>query len=142
MTVELLISSLLRAAKAISAIVDTDSPNDIARLFARAAGLAREHDVIVVGPSGERRLLVALPNHHWLVIALASGACGGGLLGTIKGVALESPNRPWSRASLSNEAVRRLTIPRIMLAGLCHKENFPSPRFPLGISDIAASLRA
>lgn len=37
--------------------------------------------------------------------------------------------------------LKRFTSPRILLVGLYHPENFPLPRFHLGISDIAYAIR-
>jgi len=42
---------------------------------------------------------------------------------------------------VSAVALRRLSRPRVALASLYHPENFPLPRFPLGISDIARAIR-
>lgn len=46
-----------------------------------------------------------------------------------------------STASLDEHAVYRLTKPKVILASLYHPENFPLPRFPLGISDLARAAR-
>lgn len=42
---------------------------------------------------------------------------------------------------LTKEQRNRLTRPRVLIAALYHPENFPLPRFPLGISDLARALR-
>jgi hypothetical protein len=42
---------------------------------------------------------------------------------------------------VSEQALFRLTRPRIRLVALCHPETFPLPRFPLGISDLARAIR-
>jgi radical SAM superfamily enzyme YgiQ (UPF0313 family) len=55
------------------------------------------------------------------------------------------PNRPqsWlSLATLDDQALHRLTHPRVLLAALYHPEYFPLPRFPLAISDVARAARA
>jgi len=44
--------------------------------------------------------------------------------------------------SLTNAQKHRLVRPRISIIALYHPENFPLPRFALGISDIARSLRS
>ncbi|HEX8535163.1 MAG TPA: cobalamin-dependent protein [Allosphingosinicella sp.] len=48
----------------------------------------------------------------------------------------------WVREAVVGEAAyRRLSWPHVKLVSLYHPENFPLPRFALGISDIARSLR-
>lgn len=42
---------------------------------------------------------------------------------------------------ISQQVVYRLLHPKILLISLCHPENFPFPRFALGISDIAEAIR-
>ncbi|UWE10851.1 B12-binding domain-containing radical SAM protein [Actinacidiphila bryophytorum] len=46
-----------------------------------------------------------------------------------------------SSARLDDQAVYRLSRPVVLLAALYHPENFPLPRFPLGISDVARAAR-
>ncbi|MFE2024317.1 radical SAM protein [Streptomyces hygroscopicus] len=55
---------------------------------------------------------------------------------------LESPAEWLSLADLAPEAEYRLSRPRVLLAALYHPENFPLPRFPLGISDVARAARS
>lgn len=43
--------------------------------------------------------------------------------------------------TFSEKQRQRLTLPRVLLVALYHPENFPLPRFPLGISDLARALR-
>lgn len=47
-----------------------------------------------------------------------------------------------SEARISATGLHRLTRPNILLAALYHPENFPLPRFPLGISDVARAARS
>jgi hypothetical protein len=46
-----------------------------------------------------------------------------------------------SLASVDTQALRRLSLPAVMLVALYHPEHFPLPRFPLGISDVARAAR-
>lgn len=46
-----------------------------------------------------------------------------------------------SSCQVSDSMMNRLSFPKIKLAALYHPENFPLPRFALGISDIARSIR-
>ncbi|MDA3644329.1 radical SAM protein [Saccharopolyspora indica] len=45
-------------------------------------------------------------------------------------------------AEITREGRHRLLRPRLLLASLYHPENFPLPRFPLAISDLARAARA
>ncbi|MGH3778149.1 MAG: B12-binding domain-containing radical SAM protein [Pseudonocardiaceae bacterium] len=45
-------------------------------------------------------------------------------------------------AAITPEGRYRLLRPRVLLASLYHPENFPLPRFPLGISDLARAARS
>lgn len=47
-----------------------------------------------------------------------------------------------SYAEITSEGKRRLLRPRLLLASLYHPENFPLPRFPLAISDVARAARS
>lgn len=55
---------------------------------------------------------------------------------------VEDPDSWLSLARLDATAVERLSRPDVLLAALYHPENFPLPRFPLGISDVARAARA
>ncbi len=57
-------------------------------------------------------------------------------------LALETPSHWLSLADLAPDAVERLSRPRLLLAALYHREYFPLPRFPMGISDVARAARA
>jgi hypothetical protein len=58
------------------------------------------------------------------------------------GIGLDTPTSWLSTATLSPTALHRLTQPRVLLAALYHPENFPLPRFPLAISDLARAARS
>jgi hypothetical protein len=62
-------------------------------------------------------------------------------LGGDAAVRLARPDAWVSRGHAGNEAIRLLDRPHVKLVSLYHPENFPLPRFALGISDIARSLR-
>ncbi|WNI18054.1 B12-binding domain-containing radical SAM protein [Actinacidiphila sp. ITFR-21] len=51
------------------------------------------------------------------------------------------PDSWLSTAVLEESAVERFSRPDVLLAALYHPENFPLPRFPLGISDVARAAR-
>jgi radical SAM superfamily enzyme YgiQ (UPF0313 family) len=46
-----------------------------------------------------------------------------------------------SKCYLKQSQIELLSEPSIRLIVLCHKENFPLPRFALGVADLAASVR-
>jgi hypothetical protein len=55
---------------------------------------------------------------------------------------LRDPESWHSSAELTDSGVRRLFKPEILLVALYHPENFPLPRFPLAISDVARAARS
>ncbi|WP_216641987.1 MULTISPECIES: B12-binding domain-containing radical SAM protein [Nocardia] len=55
---------------------------------------------------------------------------------------MERSDHAVSPVGLTTDGHRRLAHPHIKLVGLYHPEFFPLPRFPLGISDLARSVRA
>lgn len=55
---------------------------------------------------------------------------------------LERPGSWLSPARLDEHAEYWLSRPVVLLAALYHPENFPLPRFPLGISDVARAARS
>jgi radical SAM superfamily enzyme YgiQ (UPF0313 family) len=57
-------------------------------------------------------------------------------------IVLDWPEREISSGTISGKALTRLSRPHIRMVALYHLENFPFPRFPLGISDIAAAVRS
>jgi hypothetical protein len=57
-------------------------------------------------------------------------------------VHIEHPGNWLSPARLDEHAEYRLSRPVMLLAALYHPENFPLPRFPLGISDVARAARS
>lgn len=57
-------------------------------------------------------------------------------------ITLSDPDSWLSAAEITPEGRHRLLRPRLLLASLYHPENFPIPRFPLAISDLARAARA
>jgi hypothetical protein len=57
-------------------------------------------------------------------------------------VVISDPDTWLSLAEITPEGRNRLLRPRLLLASLYHPENFPLPRFPLAISDLARAARA
>jgi radical SAM superfamily enzyme YgiQ (UPF0313 family) len=58
------------------------------------------------------------------------------------GIHFDDPCSWLSTATLTRDAVHRLSCPRILLAALYRKDVFPLPRFSLSISDLARAARA
>lgn len=57
-------------------------------------------------------------------------------------ITVHEPDEWISPVTLEGDALHRLTRPRLLLAALYHPENFPLPRFPLAISDLARAARS
>jgi radical SAM superfamily enzyme YgiQ (UPF0313 family) len=121
------------------------APAELAALVANACGSAGRGDfkVRVLGPSDER-----------VVLMLRDGMKGGVLtsfgrrLGEIEfpstgsaPLLIAEPDAHVSTANVTEDLLERLDRPRVRLVALYHPENFPLPRFALGIGDIARSLR-
>jgi radical SAM superfamily enzyme YgiQ (UPF0313 family) len=56
-------------------------------------------------------------------------------------ISADLSNAQLGHFSITEQQRVRLSRPRTLLAALYHPENFPLPRFPLGISDLARALR-
>lgn len=56
-------------------------------------------------------------------------------------IVLSDPSSWLSSGQLTEDAVHRLSRPRVLVVALYHPEWFPLPRFPLGISDVARAAR-
>lgn len=57
-------------------------------------------------------------------------------------VVISDPDSWLSTAEITAEGRHRLARPRLLLTSLYHPENFPLPRFPLAISDLARAARS
>jgi hypothetical protein len=55
---------------------------------------------------------------------------------------ITEPEGWMSTGDVTTDGIRRLLQPTILLTALYHKENFPLPRFPLAISDLARAARS
>lgn len=119
-------------------------PNRMRELLTRL--LSGTAEQVVVTGTVERRLLALLPagSRTWLLADLSGRPHRDRPWPqwARQGIDLHSPGDWLSTASLSADARRRLTHPRILLAALYHPEHFPLPRFPLGISDLARAVRS
>ncbi|WP_203217876.1 B12-binding domain-containing radical SAM protein [Nocardia terpenica] len=114
-------------------------------LLADVVATVTTHRVVVTGTL-ERRLILAerSDEHDWTVADLAgqphaSRAWPGWAQ---RGIEFADAGSWLSTATLTSEALHRLERPEVLLAALYHPENFPLPRFPLAISDLARAARA
>ncbi|MFC0843509.1 B12-binding domain-containing radical SAM protein [Streptomyces noboritoensis] len=119
------------------------APNDLrAFIEDRYAGHALR--VRVTGTL-DRRLVLVETGGGWWTLADLSGQPHAGRAWpawTCSRLLIEKPDSWLSAAVLDECAVERLSKPDVLLAALYHPENFPLPRFPLGISDVARAARA
>lgn len=103
-----------------------------------------EQGVIVNGPLEERVVFLRTAGRDWAALNLAGAPLSGiDWPAAIRaGMSAERPDSDLSLVELDESAVHRLTRPVVRVVALYHKENFPLPRFPLGISDLARAIRA
>jgi hypothetical protein len=107
--------------------------------------LGEDQTVVVTGTLDRRLVLVEnKPGEPWTAADLS----GQPHLSrewpqwTSKHVTVVEPAKWLSPAWITEEGLRRLLKPRILLVSLYHPEYFPLPRFPLAISDLARAARA
>jgi radical SAM superfamily enzyme YgiQ (UPF0313 family) len=112
------------------------------QLLERLGSLIRQ--VVVAGPIDNRLLLLEKKGGRWIAAHMS-----GKELGRIawpeflkRDLVFETPDHCISATRVSASALARLSRPRIQLVALYHPENFPLPRFPLGISDVARAVRS
>ncbi|SFG37563.1 Radical SAM superfamily enzyme YgiQ, UPF0313 family [Duganella sp. CF458] len=117
------------------------APPAMAQALRQALG-ERVHWVHVTGTLEDRLLLLATAAHGGIACSLGaplaalSAPPGSPLL------QLEHLLSPClARFSCSQRQQHRLGFPQVALVALYHPEQFPLPRFPLGISDMARALR-
>lgn len=145
-------AALSALARSIASIAPSSPvPLDrLARVLFQPSELQRElhsflypRKIIVSGCLEHRLLFLQLEERDWLAAHLGLRALSeielpGVLRSEIK---LRTPDRCVSACEISPQGLIRLTRPRIRLVSLCHRENFPLPRFPLSISDLARAIR-
>jgi hypothetical protein len=61
---------------------------------------------------------------------------------SLEHITVKDPDSRLSTVDITNQGVHRLLRPRLLLTSLYHQENFPLPRFPLAISDLARAARS
>lgn len=99
--------------------------------------------VRVTGTLDRRLMLLEALDGRWVVADLSGGSHGSRAWPewAQRHIHIDDGASWLSTASLDEQAVYRLTKPKVVLASLYHPENFPLPRFPLGISDLARAAR-
>ena len=113
------------------------SPDVVRRELGQAFG---GRSVIVTGTIDERLLAVQQDGSRWWLATLGRRTLGE--LPLPRGIEPRDGLAHVSEALLPDPALLRLTRPLTRLIALYHPEQFPLPRFPLGISDLARALRA
>lgn len=109
-----------------------------------AEGLCLELEKIVVaGPLDARLLLVQTNADQWIALNFSeSKICSvKELLGQQKKIAKDLRASPFSFIAPNKKALKRLTEPTVYLVALHRQDIFPLPRFALGISILASTLR-
>ncbi|MBV8932215.1 MAG: radical SAM protein, partial [Kutzneria sp.] len=100
--------------------------------------------VVVTGALDRRLVLIEQADGDWTAADLSgqphhTRAWPAWTAGHLR---IADPTGWLSSAAITDEGQRRLLRPRLLLASLYHPENFPLPRFPLAISDLARAARA
>ena len=113
-----------------------------------ASGLARMtnrtgQDVIVCGPVDQRVVFMRRLGSRWSALSLSDTPLGGTPWPepVRDGCEFTEPHLDVSAVRMTAAAEHRLTRPYVLLVSLYHEENFPLPRFALGISDLARAIR-
>ena len=112
---------------------------------ALADGLGDTRTVVVTGTLDRRLVLIEHDAGGTWTAADLSGLPHGSRAwpAWTQGQLTIAEPRGWlSHAEITSEGQRRLLRPRLLLASLYHPENFPLPRFPLAISDLARAARS
>ncbi len=114
-------------------------PNELKKIIREM--LPEAIDVTINGPFEDRIFLIQYPE-YLNVFSLNSDLCDNPFIITYaQEIILSTPEKMLSRAQFSPTLLERLKLPKVKLVALYHPENFPLPRFSLGISDIARAVR-
>jgi radical SAM superfamily enzyme YgiQ (UPF0313 family) len=99
-------------------------------------------DVVVAGAQEDRIVIIGDYNPNSLFVSSSLPLADHPLVTHCQtGIDLANPGSQVSMGRISLSALAKLTTPHMRLIALYHAEQFPLPRFPLGISDIAAAVR-
>ena len=141
----------LEQAMALAAGVSIPVPGDLD--FLDPQRLRRSLETSMAGAAGRVRVAGTLDRRLAFIERLDGRWAAADLSGTPHGsrawpqwadghLRVDDPGSWLSLATLDDHAVYRLSRPDVQLAALYHPENFPLPRFPLGISDVARAARS
>lgn len=124
---------------------DLLSPEAIAQRIRDELGSVVE-GILVVGDINDRTVLIDLTIEgakSQVCLSLKGAIRDTGLFRKYGGDSLgvSDPDSTLSASNVNPEAMEMLRKPEILMVALYHPENFPLPRFPLGISDIAGAIR-
>lgn len=117
-------------------------PSRLGTVLAEQLGVARSR-VVVAGSYDDRLLLIELSAGAWVAASLSAPSFGESALPAPlrEELVLEDVDKAVTLAHPSNDAIERLTRPRVVLVSLFKPSVFPLPRFALGVSDVARALR-
>jgi hypothetical protein len=141
----------LEQAMALAAGVSIPVPGDLD--FLDPQRLRRSLEAPLAGAAGRVRVAGTLDRRLAFIERLDGRWAAADLSGAPHGsrawpqwadghLRVDDPGSWLSLATLDDHAVYRLSRPDVQLAALYHPENFPLPRFPLGISDVARAARS
>jgi radical SAM superfamily enzyme YgiQ (UPF0313 family) len=118
------------------------SPNVFRKRLAEGLCLGLDK-IIVAGPLDDRLILVQANTERWIALNFERDKKGSPkkLLGLQKSISKSVSESPISFINLNKEVFQRLVKPTVYLVALHRKDIFPLPRFALGISVLASTLR-
>lgn len=113
------------------------NPNLLREALSGALGLEPD-DLLIVGPLDRRVVLARQDGNRWSFCSFTEP------LNTLPWPRPDfrfSSSRRLQSIEVPTSALNWLTSPKVGLVALYHPENFPIPRYPLGIGDICRALR-
>ncbi len=102
----------------------------------------RNRKIIIVGTIIDRLVLIEINKNVFLSISLHKNICTYyKKYWFLKREVIEEYTNNSVILRLHEKSVKKLLYPKVKLVVLYHKENFPYPRFALGVSDICGAVR-
>ncbi len=98
-------------------------------------------NIFIKGSILNRLVFVFFSNHYGIVFTLKGISISKVWKISSADIMIKNPKNSLSEIKLTTAGFYLLSRPKINIVGLYKREFFPLPRFPLGISDLASSIR-